>query len=427
MRLIALPRPRARPFHLARPYYGWVLVFALSLTELTSWGVLYYSFTVFIEPMQRDLGWSRGTLSGAFSLALLISGLAGLAIGRWLDCHGPRALMTAGSCLTVALVLCWAAVRSLLVFYLLWAALGVAMAAVLYDPAFWVVAAWFSRGRARALTVLTFMAGFASVIYIPLAEYLVQRQGWRAALVTLAVILALTTIPPHALLLRRRPEDLGLYQDGAATPPVAVHEQAGVPVAAALREHAFWWLTVAFFLQALGSAALFVHLVPYLTDRGFSAGFAASAAGLVGIAALPGRVLFTPLGERLPRGSITAFLFVLQALGIAALLLISGRAGVGAFVALFGASFGAITPARAALVADYYGVRHYGTIAAVVGMFVVVGRGIAPVAAGIAHDRLGSYTAAFWAMVALALMAAGAALLAERGAHQRRTSTIASE
>jgi MFS family permease len=78
-------------------YYGWVIVAALGLTETVSWGVLYYAFSVFLVPMQRELGWSTGTLTGAYSLALLLSGLAAPLVGRWLDRHGPRMLMTAGS------------------------------------------------------------------------------------------------------------------------------------------------------------------------------------------------------------------------------------------------------------------------------------------------------------------------------------------
>jgi MFS family permease len=97
-------------------YYGWVLVFTLALTETTSWGILYYAFTVFLTPMQAELGWSRADLTGAFSVALLLSGLAGIPVGRWLDRHGPRLLMTLGSCVASLLVLAWAKVERLTTF-----------------------------------------------------------------------------------------------------------------------------------------------------------------------------------------------------------------------------------------------------------------------------------------------------------------------
>src|SRR5919197_2866815 len=180
---------------LRRVYYGWVLVLILALTETTSWGILYYTFTVFLTPMQEELRWSRAAMTGAFSLALLLSGLAGIPIGRWMDRHGTRLLMTLGSCAATLLVLAWAGVHSLTMFYLIWAGIGVTLAAVLYEPAFFVVATWFVRQRGRALTVLTLIAGLASVIYIPLAGWLVQRQGWGGALGTFAFILGAGTIP----------------------------------------------------------------------------------------------------------------------------------------------------------------------------------------------------------------------------------------
>src|SRR5437588_12638875 len=86
-----------------RVYYGWVLVATLGITETISWGVLYYAFSVFLQPMQTDLGWSRGATTGAFSLALVVSGLAAIPVGRWLDRHGARLLMSGGSCLGVVL------------------------------------------------------------------------------------------------------------------------------------------------------------------------------------------------------------------------------------------------------------------------------------------------------------------------------------
>src|SRR5205085_6720532 len=150
-------------------------------------------------------------------------------------------LRTAGSCLASLLVLAWARVAGLAAFYAVWALIGVAMAGVLYEPAFAVVAKWFVRKRGRALTVLTFLAGFASVIFIPLSAYLVQAQGWRAALVTLAVILGVVTIPLHAFVLRNRPEEMGLLPDGAPAPTAdaAPVIEPSITPRAALRDPTF--------------------------------------------------------------------------------------------------------------------------------------------------------------------------------------------
>jgi MFS family permease len=405
-----MPLPRIRAV-----YYGWVMVLTLSLTETTSWGILYYAFTVFVTPMQEDLGWSRAAMTGAFSLALLLSGLAGIPVGRWLDRYGPRLLMTLGSCAATLLVFTWAGVQHLTMFYLIWAGIGVTMAAVLYEPAFFVVATWFVHQRGRALTVLTLLAGLASVIYIPLAGWLVQRQGWRGALYTLAAVLAVSTIPLHAFVLRRRPADLGLIPEGTkaalAERSVEGAETPGVSMGVALRDAAFWWLSVAFFLGQLATAAVAVHLVPYLIDQSYAPEFAAVTTGLIGVMALPGRLLFTPLGDRLPRQQVTAGLFLVQTLALLVLLLVRGVAGVYTFVVLFGMGFGAMTPARAALVADLYGPRHYGQINGVVALFVTASRALAPVSAGAIYDWVGHYQPMFWGLLVASAMATAAVLL----------------
>lgn len=409
-----------------RIYYGWILVFALSITETTSWGILSYAFTVFLGPMQAELGWSRGELTGAYSLALLVAAVAGLVVGRWLDRHGPRLLMTVGSCLATLLVLAWAGVRDLPIFYLIWVGIGLTLAAVLYEPAFAVVATWFVRRRARALTLLTFVAGFASVIYIPLAEWLVRTQGWRQALVTLAIILGVGTIPLHALVLRRRPEDLGLKPDGIVnsapkekvvedkkTPPLTVKER-NYTTREALRGSAFWWMTMAFFLNTVAQGGVTIHLIPFLSDHGFEESFAASMVGLVGIMALPGRLIFTMLGEKLSRSLLAACLFSLQTLALVVLLLFgNSTGGVVAFVIIFGIGFGAITPARAALVADFYGRNHYGRINSILALFITVSRAIGPVGVGIAFDTMGTYIPTFWVLAIISGLAAAAIVMAE--------------
>jgi MFS family permease len=408
----------------SRIYYGWILVLTLAITETTSWGILSYAFTVFLGPMQAELGWSKAELTGAYSLSLLVAAVAGLAVGRWLDRHGPRFLMTVGSVLATLLVLAWSGVHDLLLFYLIWIAIGFTLAAVLYEPAFAVVATWFIRRRARALTLLTFVAGFASVIYIPLADWLVRTQGWRQALVTLAIILAVGTIPMHALLLRSRPEDLGLQPDGASsrTPAGAVTSTLKVPDAeeksisarVALHGSAFWWMTVAFFLNTVALGGLSVHLIPFLIDHGYDGSFAASMLGLVGIMALPGRLVFTMLGEKLPRSLLAACLFSLQSGSLVVLLTAgSSTTGVIAFVVIFGIGFGAITPARAALVADFYGRRYYATINSVLALFATAARAIGPFAVSLAFDTLGNYKPAFWTLAAISAVAVVSIVLAE--------------
>jgi MFS family permease len=395
-------------------YHGWTQVLALSVTETISWGILYYAFSVFILPMEAELGWTRSQLTGAFSLSLLVSGIAGIPMGRWLDRHGPRALMTAGSIAATLLVLLWSRVESLAVWYLLWVGIGVAMAATFYEPAFAMIAVWFRRKRSRALTILTFFGGFASVIFIPLADRLVRAYDWRDALVILAVILGVGTVPAHALLLRRRPADLGLRPDGDLAPAPALD---GAPAAhaddepaltwqQALRGATFWWIGAAFMLVMMAMVAVTVHLIPTLVNRGFSSGFAASAAGLVGLFALPGRLIFTPLGGRMPRQVVTALIFALETAAIAVLAVADTRAEVIAFVVLFGSGFGAITPARAALVADVYGARSFGTIAGVLAMLVTTARGVGPILASLLIAWWGGATAMLWLMAAFC--AAGA-------------------
>jgi MFS family permease len=412
-RAAAGPAGPAAPF--AGLYYGWVLVLALAVTETVSYGILAYAFPVFLAPMEGELGWSRTSITGAFSIALLVSGVAAVPAGRWVDRHGPRALMTAGSVGAALLVLAWARVETLIGFYAIWIGLGVAMAAVLYEPAFAVVASWFVRGRGRALTVLTFVAGFASVVFVPLAAWLVELHGWRTALLWLAAILAVATIPPHALLLRRRPADHGLAADGAVIAEAAA--ERSVPAREAVRSATFRWLAVAFGLSALATTAVVVHLIPLLLERGYSPTLAGAAVGAIGLMALPGRLLFTPLGSYWPRSRVTAAIFLVQAAAVAVLLAGDGPLALWTFVALFGAGFGAITPARAALVAELFGPANFGTIGGVLAGVLAGGRAAAPVGASLLHHAGGGYAPVLLLLLGACLVSAGAALAMEpRGA-----------
>lgn len=418
----------------ARWYYGWALVGALGLSATVSYGILSYGFAAFITPMGAELGWSKTQITGAFSLAQLVAGLAAIPVGRWVDRHGARGLMTAGSLLAALLLVAWSRVTSLGAFYALWALMGVAMAAVLYEPAFAVIATWFRARRSRALTVLTFLGGFASVVFVPLATVLVAGQGWRTALLVLAAIYVVLTVVPHALLLRHRPEDVGLAPDGAPAGTMDVARAAGTARAGegggeagaratartTVRSPAFRWVVAAFTLSGLTTTAVAVHLVPLLLERGHGAAFAGGAMGLLGLMALPGRLVFTPLGGRRPRGAVTASIFGLSAVALAVLLTTRSAPGVWVFVALFGAGFGAITPARAALVGDLVPPSAYGQVSGVLALIVSLARAAAPVGASVLYALAGGphhgYDAVLLTLLLLCVLSGVAVLAADRAA-----------
>ncbi len=387
-------------------YYGWVVVWTLALTEMTSWGILYYTFSVMLAPTQAATGWARTDLSGAFSLSRLVAGFASIPIGRLLDRYGTRPIMTVGSCLAVLLVVAWSQAQSLAAFYLVWVGIGIITATVLYEPAFAAVATWFTRRRAQALTILTFGGGLASVVYVPLAAWLLREQGWRGALLVLAVLLGIGTIPFHALLLRRRPADLGLAPDGQVVAGTRVQPpEPNITLRSLLRMPTFWWLSLAFVAEGFATSAMVFHLVPLLTDAGYSTVFAASALGLVGVTALPGRLIFTPLGARINRKWIAAALFGMMTLSFPVLLLARSEAGIITFVLVFGAGYGALSPARAGLTADLFGVERYGMVGGVLAFLVSLASAAAPIAISLVHDGLGGYTPALVILFALSAVA----------------------
>jgi MFS family permease len=396
-------------------YYGWIMLFTVAATNVVSWGILYYAYSVFVTPLEQALQASRTEIAAGYSLMLFSSGLAAVPVGRWLDRYGPRWVMTIGSITAVLALLAWSAVTSLLQYYLVMTLIGVTTAAVLYEPAFTVVAVWFRRLRGRALAILTFFGAWASTLFIPLTNLLTEQYGWRNALLVLAAVLAVLTIAPHALVLRRRPQDFGLLPDGdtqaapggsTAAPPV---ERSLTP-RDALRDHGFWLLVISFGVSTFATVAVTVHLIPYLTERGSPAAFAATVAGLNGIMSLAGRVLLGPLGDRFARRLVIAGLLLMEMLGLAALALWHVDAGAILFIMLFGAGQGTLTIMRAAIIAERYGPAAYATISGTQNILLTAARMAAPVGAGWLAAALGGYDALWLSMIALIAVGLAAVL-----------------
>ena len=385
-------------------YQGWVLVWGLGITTIVSYGTTQYFFGVLVVPMGRELGWSRTLLSGAFSLSLVVSGLLGLPVGRLVDRHGARWPMALGSAVGGVGLVAAAAVRQPWQFFVLWSGVGgLSMALTLYPVTFTVITNWFSRRRGSALALLTLLGGLASPVFVPLAGVLVATAGWRETLVLFGLTQLAVALPLHVAVVRRRPEDVGLRPDGDGDRVPEAPSAGGTGLRQALATPPFWTLTAAFALGLLAQAVITAHQVAYLVGRGFDPVLAASAAGLLGMASLPGRYILNRASERFSPQGLLAGCYVAQAAGVGLLAVAASPALVWAYVAVYGAAFGAISPLRAGTMADQFGRHAYGAITAASGMPAAVAASLGPVAAGVLYDRVGTYGPAL-AMTAGALV-----------------------
>jgi MFS family permease len=377
---------------------------ALCVTEITSYGVIYYAFPVLAGHIAAATGWSRASVTLAYSAGNLAGALAGIPAGRLLHARGPRLVMTAASVAGAAAVAGIAAAPSYGWFLIAWLAAGTASAGLYYPPAFAALTAWYGPQRVRALTTLTLAAGFASTIFAPLTSALAAHLSWRVVLLLLAGVLAVITIPAHALFLRppwAPGRDAASAVTGAAAPR---------PDRQILGSRAFLQLAAAATLCALAQYAALVNLVPLLEGRGMPGGLAAWALGLGGAGQVAGRLCYRPLISRLgarPRAAV-----VIGA-GAAATLLLGLVPGPAALLiaasVLAGAIRGIFTLTEATLVADYWGADRYAVLNGVFNAPLLAAGALAPgVGAGIA--ALTGYPALFAILAAAG--AAGAALAA---------------
>lgn len=382
---------------LRRFYYGWWMIAGLCLTEPISWGVLVYAFSVCVVPMHIELGWTPAELNGAYTTGVIVSALVAIPLGWWLQHHGARGVMTAGSLLTVLALLGWSQSRSLPLFYGCFVLAGLAMAATLYEPAFAITAAWFRRRRARAVLTLTIAGGLGSTIFVPITGALISAYGWRHALVTLAVIVSVAPVPIHAFLLRRWPADLGMYPDGdgrAENAKLAAFSHRGHPGnpdqqrRRVLRSRSFRWITLGMVTNETGKFAISVTLVVYLANRGYSLRQASLLAGAVGGLQVIGRILCISLRSRIALHRSAAVLFTAQGLTLPIPLLTQGHdtlstVTVAVMLVFFGLAFGLPDLMRGTLVADYYGATVYAGINGVLSAFLLAARAAGPLLAGL--------------------------------------------
>jgi MFS family permease len=372
----------------------------LCVTEITSWGVLYYAFPVLAPGIAADTGWSIGTITAAFSLGLVVSALVGIPAGRWLDRFGPRLVMTTGSLLGVPAVLGIASAPSLPWFFTAWVLAGVAMGGTLYPPAFAALTRWWGSRRVAALTALTLLAGLSSTIFAPLTAALYEHLGWRQTYLVLAVVLAVVTIPAHLFGLRghwpdpdpdERPANGGLDQDPGAI----------------ARSRPFVLLVSAVALGTFTAFAVVVNQVPLLIERGLSTAAAAWALGLGGIGQVLGRLGYAPLASALGVRMRGVVILGLSAAATVLLGLLPGPPGLLIAAGMFaGAARGVFTLLQATAISDRWGAAHYGRLNGLLSAPAMIATALAPWAGAALAGAFGGYPAVFCLLAAVAVLAA---------------------
>jgi predicted MFS family arabinose efflux permease len=394
---------------------GWPLLWALATAQIVSWGAMYYSFSLFVVPMEAELGWSRAQINGALTLGLLTAGFAAYPVGAWIDRRGGRWLMTLGSALGTLLLAAWAFVESLFALYAIWVGLGLVLAATLYEPVFAVVTRIFPESYRRRITALTLVGGFASTVFIPLTQVFISALGWRDALIALAACNLLIALPVHALLLRDE------AHGGSHAAPKSGSQSPGEHDALrrALKHPAFWGLAVCFTAYYTAFSAVSFHIIPLLTDRGVPIATIVAAVAIVGPAQVAARLILFAARERLTTafaGLAATILFPLSVL-----LLIAFPASIAAlfaFAACYGAANGTVTIVRGTVVPDFMWREGYGAINGALTLPTNIARALAPFAAALIWSASGRYDAVLWSVFGAgcaAALAFGYAAAVRRG------------
>jgi MFS family permease len=347
--------------------------------------------------MQRELGWDKPTLMGAFTLGLAVNGATTYAVGAAIDHGRGRLVMTGGALVAGLGVLGWSLVSAPWMLFACWALLGASMAMLLYEPAFMVVTKLYPARLRQAITRITLVGGFASTLCYPSVAALIAGLGWRGALVVMGLVLIGVVAPLHAWALRA-PASAGRAAQGDDTDDATLRQ--------ALREPAFWLLTATFTGYAFVSTAFWAHVMPAFAAKGFSESQALAVLVWFGPAQVAGRFVHAVVG-----GGVR-----LRALGLVVLMAVPAALAlfaVGAtvpvligFALLFGVANGLVTIVRGGLVPEYFGRAHIGRISGAMSAVGLLARAAAPYLVALLLLPLGGYREVMFALAGLGLLTA---------------------
>lgn len=332
----------------------------LGVGQIVSWGSFYYAFPLIAPPMGQELGLSKPEIYGAATFGLVIGSLANYPVGTAIDRGHGRALMAAGSVLGGLLMFGWAEIGNLWSLYLLFAGIGLVQAMTLYEPAFAVVARRYGTDSRRGITALTLWGGFASTVFVPLTQFLLDHLGWRDALMALGAINLVLCVGLHLTVINPAVDaPLQTTAPGGKSPRALAGREA---VRWAMGKPAFWGLLVSFTLYYGTFSAITYHLYPLLLEHGFDTATVVAGIAIIGPAQVAGRIaIWVFARDRSVRviGMATAVTFPI---GLLLLFLPANFAALAVFAVVYGAANGIMTIVRGIAIPEMVTRDAYGAL-----------------------------------------------------------------
>lgn len=419
----------------SRIFFGWYLVAACVAINTYLSTAYFQGFQVFFLPIEREFGWTRTQMSGAFALRQLETGVMAPLLGIMVDKWGPRKMILLGVVVAGGGMMLLSQITNIVQFYLVFLLISLGVSGPSHGIS-WpsLLVNWFRRKRGRALG-LAVMGPVVGAPLIPLVQVLNDGVGWRTAVFLLGVGVLLIGIP-IGLMARERPEDYGLRPDGdppetaeaAAKSEAGTGEQpaaraidasinpVGFTVREAMRSRAFWMLVAIYAIQSLGVSGVMVHQIPMFESFGFSAFEASLGLALVfGLSGI-GRFAAGALMDLFDRRWVLAGAMLMQAASFVLLTALSIHWLVFPFAFLFGAAFGSTIPARPLMLGYLFGQRAFASLQGLV-QGAAIGSGmLGPLIMGASYDYLGGYIPATLFFAAITFVSMPLVLMINRPA-----------
>ncbi|MFN8379396.1 MAG: MFS transporter [Anaerolineae bacterium] len=390
-------------------YYGWIVV-AVTFALLVSSGVRTAP-SVIIVPLEAAFGWSRSEISLAVAISLFAFGFGGPIGGSLVDRFGPRRVMIGGLTLTLIGLLPLMGMTEQWQLLIFWGLLvGVGTGIVTNVLGATVALRWFNRRRGIVVGLFSAAGAAGQLLFLPLLVGIASTSGWPAVFTALAVITGIVLIPV-TLLMRNRPEDMGLKPLGAATAASQAADTRRTSLRDAVRTRDFWLLAGSFFICGYTTNGLIgTHLLPHTLEHGFVEAEISWALAFMGMMNIIGTLASGWLSDRYDNRYLLATYYGFRALSLAALPFILEMRGMLLFALIYGLDWVATVPPTVNLTANRFGRASLGTIYGWIFCSHMIGAGIASYAGGLFRDLLGDYHLIFISAAVLGLVAVGLVL-----------------